>query len=237
MHCLGETAPYFPARLGALAKKAYLDGNFHPAEGAMTKYDNFHSTAVAWLKVALPLLALAILSTLFLVSRTIDPSDAIPFAEVDIADRVREPRLTAPTWAGVTDDGAALTIAADEARPDQSGGIGANAAALVIDLQTPDGSSSKLVAAQGVMDTVQKALKVSGGVTITTSSGYELQTEAMTAALDRTSLISETDVAGKGPVGTLSAGAMELRQANDGTGNYVLILKSGVKLLYTPTGQ
>lgn len=203
----------------------------------MNKFDNFHSTAVAWLKVALPLLALAILSTLFLVSRTIDPSDAIPFAEVDIADRVREPRLTAPTWAGVTDDGAALTIAADEARPKQNGSTGATAAALIMDLQTPDGGSTKLVAAQGVIDNVQKALKVSGGVIITTSTGYELQTEAMSAAMDRTSLISDTAVAGKGPVGTLTGGAMELRQADDGTDSYVLILKNGVKLLYKPAGQ
>lgn len=202
----------------------------------MNKYDNFHSTAVAWLKVALPLLALAILSTLFLVSRTIDPSDAIPFAEVDIAERVREPRLTSPTWAGVTDDGAALTISADEARPDRNG-AGANAAALIMDLQTPDGGSSKLVAAQGVIDNANKAFKVSGGVTITTSTGYELQTEAMTAAMDRTSLVSDTAVAGQGPVGTLTGGAMELRQADDGTDSYVLILKNGVKLLYKPTGQ
>jgi lipopolysaccharide export system protein LptC len=224
------------ARLGVFAGNAYVNGNFHSPEGAMTKYDNFHSTAVAWLKVALPLLALAILSTLFLVSRTIDPSDAIPFAEVDISDRVREPRLTAPTWAGVTDDGAALTIAAKEARPGQNGG-GANASALVVDLVTPDGGSSKLVAAHGVIDNVLQALKVSGGVTITTSTGYALETEAMTAALDRTSLVSDTAVAGDGPIGKLTAGAMELRQANDGTDSYVLILRNGVKLLYQPLAQ
>lgn len=203
----------------------------------MTGHDNFHSNAVAWLKIALPLLALAILSTLFLVSRTIDPSDAIPFAEVDIQDRVREPRLTNPTWAGVTDDGAALTIAASEARPEQANGAAASAAALVADLQTPDGASAQLVAARGVFDTANKALEIDGGVTITTSTGYELQTEAMTAALDRTSLVSNTALTGRGPAGTLTAGAMELVQASDGTGSYVLVLKNGVKLVYQPAGQ
>ena len=200
----------------------------------MARHDNFHSTAVAWLKVALPLLALAILSTLFLVSRTIDPSDAIPFAEVDVEDRIREPRLTNPTWAGVTDDGAALTIAAAEARPKAQNGGGASAASLIADLQTPDGGSAKLVAAQGVLDTQANVLVVDGGVTITTSSGYELQTEAMTAALDRTSLTSDTVVTGVGPVGDLTAGAMELSQTNDGSDTYVLVLKNGVKLLYQP---
>ena len=38
--------------------------------------------------------ALAILSTLFLVADQIDPEDALPFAEVDVEDLAREPRMT-----------------------------------------------------------------------------------------------------------------------------------------------
>lgn len=203
----------------------------------MTQHDNFHSTAVAWLKVALPLLALAILSTLFLVARTVDPSDAIPFAEVDIEDRIREPRLTAPTWAGVTDDGAALTIAADDARPQQDGTAGASASALVVELQMPGGGDARMVAARGVLDTVAKALVVEGGVTITTSTGYRLTTDAMRAALDRTSVISDTDVAGSAPVGEITAGAMAITQQSDAPGVYLLVFKNGVRLLYTPKGK
>jgi lipopolysaccharide export system protein LptC len=208
----------------------------------MAGQTNLHSTVVAWLKVALPLIALAMLSTLFLFSDKIDPSDAIPFAEVDIADRIREPRLTRPTWAGVTDDGADLTISASDARqqkglPQHGDVAGANATALIADLLTPDGSTTRLVADHGVLDTTANSLFVQGGVTITTSSGYELRTEAMTAALDRTSLISDTDVEGDGPIGTVNAGAMELRQSDDGTDSYVLILKNRVKLIYQPPGS
>lgn len=222
------------AWLGLHDCRSYVGRNRFVFEGAMTGHDNFHSTAVAWLKVALPLLALAILSTLFLVSRTIDPSDAIPFAEVDVEDRIREPRLTNPTWAGVTDDGAALTIAASEARPEQTNGAAASATSLVADLDTPDGGSAQLVAARGVFDTEAKAFTMDGGVLITTSTGYALETEAMTAALDRTSLVSDTPLTGRGPAGTLTAGAMELVQAPDGTGSYDLVLKNGVKLVYQP---
>ena len=203
----------------------------------MNQHDNFHSTAVAWLKVALPLIALAILSTLFLVARTVDPSDAIPFAEVDIEDRVREPRLTQPTWAGVTDDGAALTIAADEARPQQGDAAGASANALIVNLQMPDGGSAKMVAGRGVLDTGKNALSVDGGVTITTSSGYEMTTEAMAAALDRTSLTSETTVEGMAPLGRITAGGMELIEQSDAPGQYLLVFKNGVRLLYKPTEQ
>ena len=84
----------------------------------MIRRDNLRSNVVAWLKIVLPLAALAAMSTLFLLSRTIDPADAIPYATVDVEDRIREPRMTAPTYSGVTSDGAALTLTADEARPD-----------------------------------------------------------------------------------------------------------------------
>ncbi|MGB4909398.1 MAG: hypothetical protein WBP15_12770, partial [Tabrizicola sp.] len=80
-----------------------------------------HTRLVGWLKVALPLTALAILSTLFLVARRIDPEAALPYAEVDVEDLAREPRMTAPTYAGTTEDGAALTLSADEARPEAEG--------------------------------------------------------------------------------------------------------------------
>ena len=76
-----------------------------------------HTRVVGWLKVALPPAALAILSTLFLVARRIDPEAALPYAEVDVEDLAREPRMTAPTYAGLTSDGAALTLSAKEARP------------------------------------------------------------------------------------------------------------------------
>lgn len=203
----------------------------------MNGHDNFHSTVVAWLKVALPLIALAILSTLFLVSRTIDPADAIPFAEVDIEDRVREPRLTNPTWAGVTDDGAALTIAADEARPERDGSAGSTASKLVVELQTPDGGVAKLVSAQGVLNTTTKRFTADGGVTITTSTGYELETETLTAALDRTSFVSDGAVQGTGPAGTITAGQMEITQESNGSDSYLLVFKKGVRLLYLPAIQ
>ena len=60
----------------------------NPAQG------NLHSRIVMILKVTLPLVALAILSSLFLFSREIDPEDAIPYADVEIADRPAQPRMT-----------------------------------------------------------------------------------------------------------------------------------------------
>ena len=58
---------------------------------------NRRSVIVAWLRVLLPLGALAVLSTLFLLSRKPDPDAAIPYARVDAEALARQPRVTAPS--------------------------------------------------------------------------------------------------------------------------------------------
>jgi lipopolysaccharide export system protein LptC len=198
----------------------------------MTRADT-HTRVVGWLKVALPLAALAILSTLFLVARRIDPEAALPYAEVDVRDLAREPRMTAPTYAGTTSDGAALTLSADEARP-ASDESSAAAAGLRLDLATPDGGRTELVAAQARMDDTARQVVLSGGVVLTTSTGYRLETAEITAKLDRTGLESRSAVKAVGPAGEITADGMSLSQDNRTPGDYVLVFKGSVRLIYQP---
>jgi lipopolysaccharide export system protein LptC len=194
-----------------------------------------HTRVVGWLKVALPLLALAILSTLFLLSDRIDPDAALPYAEVDVEERAREPRMTAPTYAGTTSDGAALTLSADEARP-AADGAPAGAQGLRLDLATPYGAVTELRAVTAVLDETAREIVLSGGVTVTTSSGYRLETAELAARMDRSGLASRAPVTATGPVGELQAGGMELGQDNRTPGAYLLVFNQGVRLVYRPGG-
>jgi len=194
-----------------------------------------HTRVVGWLKVALPLAALAILSTLFLVARRIDPEAALPYAEVDVEDLAREPRMTAPTYAGLTSDGAALTLSAKEARPVAEGAPAA-AAGLRLALDTPDGARTELVAGTAVMDDDTREIVLSGGVVVTTSTGYRLETTEVAAKLDRTGLESRAPVVATGPAGDIRADRMVLSQDNQTPGSYVLVFNGGVQLVYQPGG-
>lgn len=194
-----------------------------------------HSRAVGWLKVALPLTALAILSTLFLLADRIDPEDALPYAEVDVADLAREPRMTAPTYAGTTSDGAAVTLRAEEARPEAEGSP-ASVDRLRLELAMPDGGSSSLSAANAVIDQAAKQVILSGGVVLETSTGYRMETAGMVAQLDRSGLESRGEVAATGPAGEIRADGMTLGQDNRTPGGYVLVFKGGVRLIYQPGG-
>ena len=191
-----------------------------------------HTRLVGWLKVALPLAALAILSTLFLVARTIDPTDALPYAEVDVEARVREPRMTAPEYAGVTSDGGAITLTATEARPKDNGDT--SASAVLATLMAPDGGTTQLKAATARIDATADQVHLTGGVQAETSTGYLIMADAMVVELDRSGLHSEGSVVATGPPGKLSAQTMALEADPAAKGSYLLVFKTGVKLIYQP---
>lgn len=199
----------------------------------MARVGNLHSRIVAWLKVILPLAALVSLSLLFLVARTVNPEDAIPYARVDIEDRVREPRITMPSYAGVTADGAALTIDADAARPDNAAtGATANADKVRGRLDTPDGGTTHLAAAAARMAEDGQSMVLSGGVTITSSTGYVVTAPEMVTALKTTDVASGGgEVTATGPVGNLRADQMHLTLGDKG---YLLVFNGGVRLIYQP---
>ena len=194
-----------------------------------------HTRVVGWLKVALPLAALGILATLFLIADRIDPKAALPYAGVDVEERAREPRMTAPSYSGITGDGAALTLTAEKARP-ATEDVAAEAWGMVLELATPDGGTTLLRAATAVMDTAAAQMLLSGGVTVTTGTGYRLDTDEMVVAMDRSGLESRGKVTGSGPVGDITADKMTLRQDNLTQGAYVLVFKGGVRLVYLPQG-
>lgn len=194
--------------------------------------DNLHSKVVGLLKVVLPLAALAILSTLFLASRTIDPQDAIPYAEVDVADRLREPRVTDAAYAGMTEDGSALTLQAADARPGVAGTPNGGQATMVTgQIETPDGAVTDLVAGSALMDAEAGRVVLSGGVVVTSSTGYVIETAGVRMATDRTALDSEGAVRAVGPLGSLNAGGMHMGPSGAG---YVVVFNGGVKLVYVP---
>lgn len=197
------------------------------------KRSDLHTRMVGWLKVALPLSALAILSTLFLLARTIDPNDAIPIAEVDVEDRLREPRMTAPEYSGTTSDGASLSLTATEARQDAGGA--ASAKAIMGKLVMPGGGEITLTAATANIDGAAGVIDLAGKVQITTSTGYVAQTEQITARLDRTSMQSAGSVTATGPIGTISADQLIVTgQAESSADAYLVVFNGHVKLIYHP---
>lgn len=206
-------------------------------------FDNAHSRLVALFKVLLPVAALAVLATLFLFQQTIDPSRAIPYATVDVEEIAREAAIGGPTYAGVGEDGTAMTVAAATARPDPADPRRMTAEAIVAALEMPDGSRADITAAAGAVDGPAGRIELTGGVEIVTSTGYRVRTERLAATLDRTHVTTDTPIRAEGPPGRIEAAAMEIVGAEGADGaegaegaeaRYLLVFRGGVKLLYDP---
>lgn len=200
----------------------------------MARRDNAYSRLVAWLKLLLPLAALAILSTLFLVARTIDPSRAIPNAPVDVETLARDPRIGAPDYTGVTADGTAIRVVAETAWPDlaDQGRMSARIVSGV--LETPGGGRYEMSALEGFIDGEAGQVRLTGDVILTAPAGYELRSETVIAALDRTRLEGTGATRASGPPGTITSNGFVMRPATVGERDYVLVFLGGVKLIYDP---
>ncbi|MFB2532157.1 LPS export ABC transporter periplasmic protein LptC [Paracoccus sp. p4-l81] len=182
------------------------------------------------LKVALPLAALAVLSTMFLISDKADPDAALPYAQVDVDKMTREPRLGRPTYSGTTADGSAVVLSASNALPGADGAVSAQA--LNLRLTTPQGLIAHVLADQGGVDAGGRQIELAGGVRLSTSTGYSLATQSMTASTTDSRLTAPGTVTATAPFGRLTAGAMTLHGGE--TGAHVLDFTGGVRLIYQP---
>lgn len=196
----------------------------------------WHTRIVRWLKVALPLAALALLSTLFLVSNRIGEDATLPYSQVEIEDRLREPRMTRPSYSGVTSDGASLTINADEARPAGPGSETSSAQRVTGLLKDKSGSSATLKSDTVVIDSAAHLATLTGAVEVTTSEGFRARGEGFATALDISKVESTAPVVVAGPPGTITADHMLLVQDPAGQG-HVLRFKGNVKLVYLPNAR
>jgi lipopolysaccharide export system protein LptC len=190
-----------------------------------------YSRLIAWLKILLPLGALALLSTIFLYSRGPDPIATIPVLTGG-ADPTRTEQIGSPFYAGTTENGQGLTLAARQARfsnPDNSGLI-ADDLRAVIDIR--DGNRIVIDATVGQMDEGDR-LRLREGVVLDSSSGYTVRTEGLDAEIDRVAIESTSDVEAIGPGLTLSAGKLRVEE-NAATQDIQLLFTDGVKLIYIP---
>lgn len=200
----------------------------------MASYDNSYSRFILWAKIILPLLALAILSTVFLLARPVDPSKAIPFAKVNVKELAREKGITAPTYSGVTEDGTAISISAVSAKPDRILGDEAlSATGFEAEIELPDGGTVHISSDEGTVDNSAQSARLKGRVSITSSVGYVVKSEQIDASLAEARFASDEPVSAIGPAGKITAGSLELIHRNQ---NYLLVFKNGVKLIYDPKG-
>ena len=140
-----------------------------------------YSRMVSYLKVLLPLAALALLSTLFLISRNGDTEAVIPFADREIEERMRGQQVTGPFFSGSTSEGDEIWVTASVARASTDDPVIAKD--LEAEIRMVAGGRLTLRSDRGTVHPDQDLARFIGNVEITTDDGMVVQTEALKTQL------------------------------------------------------
>lgn len=189
---------------------------------------------VRWLRVLLPLVALVMLSTMFLLSRQSDTESRIPYAEVDAKAAAQDGRIVGPEYMGVTGDGVQMSLRASSATPD-GGSDGGDAIDLRLDWQRPDGVIADIIAPKG--GTRDGVVSLEGGVVMSTSTGWQVRTQQIDAQTDESVITADQGIQADAPFGTLRADRMRLAPDEGGEAGdkpAILNFSGGVRLIYQP---
>lgn len=177
--------------------------------------------------------ALALLSTLFLISQAMDTDTAIPFAQKEIEERLRDQQITGPFFSGTTTGGDQMSFSARKLVTLQ-GRVGANRAEEVsATLETAQGATFHLQADVAELDISGDAAELRGKVSMTTSTGYRVTSDQIITLISKLDVTAANGVQATGPLGELTAGKMRVFTTNEAVSTQMLF-SDGVKLVYTP---
>ncbi|MDU8910182.1 LPS export ABC transporter periplasmic protein LptC [Aestuariicoccus sp. MJ-SS9] len=196
----------------------------------MARSYSTYSRLIAWLKVLLPLVALVLLSTIFLISNRSEPGGNVPLGRESDGGPLRE-GVRAPYFAGTTERGDAITMTAQAAYPDDGDVL--RAENIAASLRLSDGSLITLNSVGAEMRDQNRLVDLTGGVEIDSSTGYHVTTDRLRTALDKVSAESVGPISGSGPAGEFTAGRMTITSDPE-DGSVQLLFTDGVKLIYDP---
>ncbi|WP_084860799.1 LPS export ABC transporter periplasmic protein LptC [Salibaculum halophilum] len=194
----------------------------------MAGADRLRSRWVAILKVGLPLAALGLMSTIFLLARAPMPDGDIPYAEIE--EIARDPRVSGAQITGIAEDGSVVEVTAGQARPE---GPLIRIEDLRADITSAGGVEIAIRAGRGEVNNADQRARLFGLTRITTSNGYEMETSGLTADIAVGRIESEGPLEVRAPFGDLTAGKLLIDTPDAGTGQRMLF-QDGVRLVYRP---
>jgi lipopolysaccharide export system protein LptC len=193
-----------------------------------------YSRMVAVLKVGLPLVAVGLLASLFLVQTDDRLGGNVVFSPGDVEALGSGLSITGPTFTGTTSGGDRFRFTADLVEPDAAPPERAHITALDGTLDLRDGPEVTLSARTGDLDIPTQRLDIAGDVVITSSDGYRMVTDKATIDLRAGAFVAGDRVVSTGPLGEITAGSLHVAPANSDGEARRFSFSDGVRLVYDP---
>lgn len=172
-----------------------------------------YSRIVAVLKVALPLVALGMLSALFLIQPDDRLGGDLVFSRGDLAALGSGLRISDATFSGTTRSEDSFSFLAAVVVPDAAPPTHAEITDLTGAIDLADGPSVEVRAARGGLDIEAQRLELAGDVAIETSDGYGMYAETVTFDLRAGTMVAGDPVLTEGPMGRIEASTLTVSPA------------------------
>lgn len=195
---------------------------------------DLYSRAVAVLKVSLPLVALGLLSALFLIQTDERLGGELVFSKGDIAALGTGQRISDATFSGTTRGEDRFRFTAVEVIPDAAPPTRAAITKLAGAIDFAGGLSVEVRAASGDLDIPAQRLGLTGDVRIETSDGYRMGSENVTLDLRAGTLAAGDPVETEGPMGRIDSRTLSISPAGGDDNARRFLFGDGVRLVYDP---
>ncbi len=188
-----------------------------------------YSRYVRSLRLALPVVALAIVVVLMVWSDRDTQIKAVPRTDIS-PQTVTRNELINPKFQSEDSNSQPYTITADKATQNASNMDNILLDKPVADISLKSGNWIAIKAAQGEYNQKSGLLQLDGSVQMNHDTGYELQSDHMNIDVDQQTLMSDVAVTGHGPAAEISAQGLEADGKTD-----TVIFKGPAKLILRQT--
>ncbi len=200
----------------------------------MANGPGLYSRVVAVLKVGLPLVAVGLLASLFLVQSDDRVGDGVVFSPGDVEALGSGLAVTNPIFTGTTRGEDRFRFTAELVQPDAAPPKRALITALAGTLALHDGPEVRVSARTGDLDIPTQRLDLGGDVVITTSDGYRMVTDKATLDLRAGAFVAGDRVESTGPLGEIVSGSLHIAPAAETGEARRFSFGDGVRLVYDP---
>ncbi len=168
-----------------------------------------HSRFVSTMKIALPLGAVALFTTVLIYSGVFDSHDKLDITFREIATLNNDLRMVSPRVTGLDASGRPYVLTADTATqaPGKPNHVALDNVQADLKLENETDWVS-LSSTSGLLDTETETLDLKQKIDIYASSGYEFHGTSATIDFRKGTVASSEPVEGHGPLGTLRADSM-----------------------------
>ena len=194
-------------------------------------FGDSYSAFVVWVKTLLPIVALGMLSTIFLFSGKVDVTQSLPYAKFNIAEIIREQRITKPYFSGVSNNGTEIVLSAAYASSDIKNVDILDITELSIILTSQNAKKIRITAGRGTLNSALQKASISEDVHLTTMLGFWLKTNNLTVDLKQGVATAHNVFQGVTGLGTIDAGKVVVQMIAEGQ---QIIFTNGVRLIHYP---